>query len=578
MKSFSWTLALRYLNPLRNFVSVITLISLLGVAFGVMVLIVVLTVHNGFERQLKETLLGHSPHLAVYSRYGNIENWSEQEDALAGEAEVESAYALVEGFALLDSKKWQRPVFFRAFNTENQGQTQALEALLDPDFPGSSVDFNPPIGDAMAAPPPASLEGDEGRDTRLAPIEEGEIYGNRLAVISSQLADAIEVGPGDEIRVVSASNFDQLMEVYNYPSERAWELYPDVFEGFAAGLKTVLEEGDSGEERAELTRLRTTADPLAALVPPEVATPDGLVAGEGAPMRAVERKMVSDILEILDQPLRAGDDGYVFYEAGTRGVIEERLEELRTLDLEEADNQQFREIEEFVIPKTLKIQGVYRVSERSQGPDLFIPIEIGMELKGVKAAEFIGLRVGDPYRAGMAEARVQEGLGPDWVVQSWMRRHADRFQLVKTEKIMMSFALSFITLLSAFSIMAVMYTVTVQKRQEIGVMKALGARPTQIVRVFLYQGLVVGVGGALLGLGLGLLAIRYREGVMAVIRGFGVDPFPAEFHGMSELPAHLVGPQLVIIAVVAVVLCLLAALVPALMAAFRDPAKSLRNL
>jgi ABC-type lipoprotein release transport system permease subunit len=88
----------------------------------------------------------------------------------------------------------------------------------------------------------------------------------------------------------------------------------------------------------------------------------------------------------------------------------------------------------------------------------------------------------------------------------------------------------------------------------------------------------VGIGGAIFGLGLGLLAIRYREGIMAVIRGFGIDPFPPEFHGMSELPAEVMGSQLWVICVIAVILCLFAALIPALMAAFRDPAKSLRNL
>jgi len=57
-----------------------------------------------------------------------------------------------------------------------------------------------------------------------------------------------------------------------------------------------------------------------------------------------------------------------------------------------------------------------------------------------------------------------------------------------------------------------------------------------------------------------------------------VDPFPAEFHGMSELPARVMPDQLLLICAIAIVLCSLAALIPALVAAFRDPAKSLRNL
>ena len=159
-----------------------------------------------------------------------------------------------------------------------------------------------------------------------------------------------------------------------------------------------------------------------------------------------------------------------------------------------------------------------------------------------------------------------------------MKTHEQQFQLVKTEKVMMSFALSFITILSAFSITAVMYTVTIQKRQEIGVMKALGARPSQIVRVFLYQGIIVGIAGSLTGLALGLLAVHYRGLIVQLLRGIGIDPFPPEFHGMSELPARIIPEQITVIFIVAVILCIIAALIPALTAAFRDPAKSLRNL
>jgi lipoprotein-releasing system permease protein len=581
LKSFSWTLALRYLNPLRTFVSVITLISLAGVAFGVMVLIVVLSVHNGFERDLKDTLLGQSPHLSLYSKDGQIVDWENQEKALSENSSIKSAYALVEGYALLDSRSWQRPVAFRAFNTRNKGQIKDLEGLLDPDYPGSSVDFNPPIEDAMAAPSLEVIEesGDDGESLReLDAIETEEIYGNRLAVISSQLADALGIGPGDEVRLVSASNLDQVMKVYSLPADRAWDLYSDTFESFEENCREMFQILENGEERVPVDRLRTQRESLNSLLIRRIETPDGPIYEPGEPMREVERQKISEIVSWLEVNQEAGE-GEAILEAGTQEAVLEQLAELRELDLEEADNEEFQNIREFVLPISLKVQGVYKVSERSQGPDLFIPVEIGMELKGLQgAAQSMGIRIEDPYRAAEFEAELQATLGPNWIVQSWMRMHADRFQLVKTEKIMMSFALSFITLLSAFSIMAVMYTVTVQKRQEIGVMKALGATPSQIVRVFVYQGAVVGVGGAVLGLGLGLLAIRYREAIMSVIRGFGVDPFPAEFHGMAELPAYTDWMQLTIICVVAVVLCLKAALVPALMAAFRDPAKSLRNL
>src|SRR5215831_10901132 len=62
---FELLLALRYLRPKRTFVSVITLISVLGVALGVAVLIIVISVMSGFDRQLRDKILGFSPHLRV---------------------------------------------------------------------------------------------------------------------------------------------------------------------------------------------------------------------------------------------------------------------------------------------------------------------------------------------------------------------------------------------------------------------------------------------------------------------------------------------------------------------------------
>ena len=190
----------------------------------------------------------------------------------------------------------------------------------------------------------------------------------------------------------------------------------------------------------------------------------------------------------------------------------------------------------------------------------------------------VGLRTVDPYQAQEAAAVIQEVLGPDYDAVPWMRTHAAQFNLVKTEKVMMTFALSFITLLSAFSITAVMYTTTVQKRKEIGVMKALGARPSQIVNVFLIQGVIVGVIGSVVGVLGGIWVVAIRQRIVEGMRAVGIDPFPPDFHGMTEIPARIIPEHLAVIAVISIVLCILAALIPALMAAFRDPAKSLRNL
>jgi lipoprotein-releasing system permease protein len=123
-----------------------------------------------------------------------------------------------------------------------------------------------------------------------------------------------------------------------------------------------------------------------------------------------------------------------------------------------------------------------------------------------------------------------------------------------------------------------MFTVTIQKRREIGVMMALGAAPSQIIRVFLYQGMILGALGGILGVGLGRLVIHFRGNIQMLLRGVGFDPFASSFTGFTILPAHQNPLEQLIFAFMAFVLCSMAALVPAVFAARSDAAKSLRNL
>src|SRR5690242_15662572 len=74
---FELLLAVRYLRPKRTFVSVITLISVLGVTLGVAVLIIVISVMSGFDRQLREKILGFSPHLRVVNPSHTIKGYQD---------------------------------------------------------------------------------------------------------------------------------------------------------------------------------------------------------------------------------------------------------------------------------------------------------------------------------------------------------------------------------------------------------------------------------------------------------------------------------------------------------------------
>src|SRR6266478_2392998 len=101
---FELLLALRYLRPKRTFVSVITLISVLGVSLGVAVLIIVISVMSGFDHDLREKILGFNTHLKVFKRSQNIKDYARLASVVASNKNVKAVAPLVIGQVLVETE------------------------------------------------------------------------------------------------------------------------------------------------------------------------------------------------------------------------------------------------------------------------------------------------------------------------------------------------------------------------------------------------------------------------------------------------------------------------------------------
>lgn len=102
---FELLLALRYLRPKRTFVSVITLISVLGVTLGVAVLIIVISVMSGFDRQLREKILGFNSHIKVLGRDGSLQDWQQVMGWVGTNAQVKASAPFVLGPVLVEARR-----------------------------------------------------------------------------------------------------------------------------------------------------------------------------------------------------------------------------------------------------------------------------------------------------------------------------------------------------------------------------------------------------------------------------------------------------------------------------------------
>ncbi|MGA0846058.1 MAG: ABC transporter permease, partial [Luteolibacter sp.] len=271
--------------------------------------------------------------------------------------------------------------------------------------------------------------------------------------------------------------------------------------------------------------------------------------------------------------------GNYLFDSQTKLEIERCIALLDESDVEKMDGEALKGLRQIVLPKEVVVAGVYQASQMAVTPDVFIPLPLAQDMAGLgDAVQGVSLRLDDAYLAEGVAARAREQLGSDWLLRTWGDQYQTFFALINQQRVMMYFALSFIVLVSAFSMMAVMFTVTIQKRREIGVMKALGASSGQIIRVFLYQGMILGLAGSTLGIALGHLVVHFRGEIQGLLRAFEFDPFAASFTGFGVLPAHHNPIEQLTIGILAFLLCSMAALVPAYFAARSDPAKSLRNL
>lgn len=515
-----------------------TLISLMGVMLGVLVLVVVMAIYAGLERDVKGRLLGFTPHILLqHFGPGGGPAWQETAAKAKTLPMIRSASAYVEDNVILDVNSQQSPVSFWGVDTSDATQVAGISRMLDlKNFPTSTADL--------------------GIDDRV--------------IISSVLLDNYRksgaiLGVGDTIRLYSTRNFEEVMRAYKATEQ------PPIRESYAEAWNrsvTAIRSGwkPSGEKFImSASAYREAYETLYALLNETIRVP--------------ERELIENLLMAMDTSEGPTAEEQFIFTAEAKSTVEECIATLATTDAEKMDGDTLKGLKVLVLPKEVTIVGVYQASQMTVTPGLFLPLPLAQDLAGLgESVQGIALRMDDPYRAEQAAAQASQLMGADWSLITWGQRYQDFFALINQQRVMMYFALSFIVLVSAFSMMAVMFTVTLQKRREIGVMKALGAAPNQIVRVFLYQGMILGVLGAILGVGFGRLVIHFRGPVQLVFRSLGFDPFAANFTGFTVLPAYNDPVEQTIIAFMAFVLCSLAALVPAFFAARSDAAKSLRNL
>jgi lipoprotein-releasing system permease protein len=412
LQPYELFIGLRYTRAKRrnHFISFISLISMLGMALGVMALIVVLSVMNGFQKEIRARMLGASPHLEVVADGGRLHGWPTVLGIVAQHPQISAAAPYIAGQGMLSFGQSVQGVMVRGINPALEtGITELSEKMK------------------------AGVLGD---------LRSGEF----AIVLGSDLARTLGVGLKDKIMLIA---------------------------------------------------------------PQGQITPAGM-------MPRLKQFRVTGIFEI----------GMAPYDNS-----------LALIHLDDA-------------------QKLFQLGEAVTG--------ISAKLREIDLAPQVA-------------RELQSKLPPNLYANDWTHQNSNYFRAVQMEKKMMFIILSLIVAVAAFNIVSTLVMAVTDKQADIAILRTLGASPRSIMKIFIVQGVVIGMIGTLLGSGAGIvLALNLDVVVPFIERLLGVHFLAKDVYYISELPSDLHYHEVFLVSGLSFLISLLATLYPSYRASKTQPAEALR--
>ena len=189
----------------------------------------------------------------------------------------------------------------------------------------------------------------------------------------------------------------------------------------------------------------------------------------------------------------------------------------------------------------------------------------------------IEIRVDDIYKADRIAKQIEQKLGFPYWGRNWMEMNKNLFSALKLEKRVMFLILSLIVLVAAFNIISALIMIVMEKNKDIAILKTMGATRAGIMKIFIFQGLIVGAIGTFLGCIAGLAVAFNLEALSRFVENlFGFKILPGDVYYLSELPSQVNYGDVGIIILGTLLISFISTIYPSWRASRLDPAESLR--
>lgn len=217
-----------------------------------------------------------------------------------------------------------------------------------------------------------------------------------------------------------------------------------------------------------------------------------------------------------------------------------------------------------------EVRGLYELEAVYDESFVFVDLAEGQRMFRMgNRVNGIDVRLDDIDRAGEVQAVLRRNLDPEqFEVLTWYDLQESLYAVMRLEKWGAMAVLALIIVVAAFNIVGSLTMIVVEKRRDIGVLRAMGVPATGIRSIFLADGLLIGLAGGgiglVLGLGLSFLQLRYQLVPMMGSDSFLIDAYPVSIEA----------PDVIAIALIAIALCVLASIYPASRASRIEPARA----
>jgi lipoprotein-releasing system permease protein len=189
----------------------------------------------------------------------------------------------------------------------------------------------------------------------------------------------------------------------------------------------------------------------------------------------------------------------------------------------------------------------------------------------------IEIKTDDIYHVKGIGKEIRQRMGFPFWTKDWMEMNRNLFAALRLEKIAMFIILVLIVLVAAFNIISTLIMVVIEKNKDIAILKSMGAPSKGILKIFIIEGLVIGVVGTVLGTILGLGAAFNLEKITGFVENlFGFKILASDVYYIDKLPSQVNPIDVGMIVMTAILISLLATLYPSWRASKLDPAEALR--